>query len=167
MSVAKKGSARVRLPLPPRADRGVFGGICSAISAAGALLSYLKETQMHSLKNITQISFEQSKEFMELDINAVRNLELVRTLRDGKKYGSLLWVLDKTKTSMGARMLQSWVLSPLQDIAAIEYRLGGVEELYKNAGLEPKAIADAVLYAISQPENVDISDMAVRPIKES
>lgn len=107
-------------------------GQFAAVSAAGALLSYLKETQMHSLKNITQISFEQSKEFMELDINAVRNLELVRTLRDGKKYGSLLWVLDKTKTSMGARMLQSWILSPLQDISAIDYRLGGVEELYKN-----------------------------------
>lgn len=107
-------------------------GQSAAIAAAGALLSYLKETQMHSLKNITQIVFEQSEEFMGLDINAVRNLELTRTLRDGKKYGSLLWVLDKTKTSMGARMLQSWVLSPLQDAAAIDRRLDGVEELCRN-----------------------------------
>lgn len=104
----------------------------ASISAAGALVSYLKETQMHSLKNITGIICEKNNEFMALDINAIRNLELTKTLRDGKKYGSLLWVLDKTKTSMGARTLQNWVLSPLQDKEEIEKRLDGVDELFKN-----------------------------------
>ena len=104
----------------------------AAVSAAGALVAYLRETQKHSLGNITQIRLEKSGDFMELDTTAMRNLELTKTLRDGKKYGSLLWVLDKTKTSMGARMLQSWLLSPLQSVKAIEYRLDGVQAFVNN-----------------------------------
>ena len=107
-------------------------GVRSAVSAAGALVAYLRETQMHSLKNITKIRLEKSGEFMEIDVTALRNLEIIRTMRDGKKYGSLLWVLDKTKTSMGARTLQNWLLSPLQNAAAIDYRLDGVSELVAN-----------------------------------
>lgn len=107
-------------------------GAAAEISCAGALVSYLRETQKHSLKNITQIRLEKSGEFMELDVTALRNLEVTKTLRDGKKYGSLLWVLDKTKTSMGARKLQSWILAPLQDVDAINYRLDGVQELVSN-----------------------------------
>jgi DNA mismatch repair protein MutS len=67
--------------------------------------------------------------FMTLDANAVRNLELVRNNAENKKYGSLLWVLDKTKTGMGARMLNRMVLAPLKDVGEINYRLDGVEEL--------------------------------------
>lgn len=101
-------------------------------SAAGALISYLKETQKHALLNITCIKKETSGEYMMLDVNAIRNLELVKTLRDGKRYGSLLWLLDKTRTSMGARKLQSWILSPLTDKNKIEYRLNGVDAFFKN-----------------------------------
>ena len=102
------------------------------ICASGALISYLKETQKHALSNITSIKKENQHDYMMLDVNAIRNLELVKTLRDGKRYGSLLWLLDKTKTSMGARKLQSWILSPLYDKNKINYRLNGVESFYKN-----------------------------------
>ncbi len=104
----------------------------ACISAAGALLSYLKETQKHALTNVNSLKKENAEDFMMLDVNAIRNLELVKTLRDGKKYGSLLWLLDKTKTSMGARKLQNWILSPLADVNTINYRLDGVECLFKN-----------------------------------
>ena len=102
------------------------------VCAAGALVSYLKETQKHTLCNINKIKFENPDNLMMLDVNAIRNLELVKTLRDGKRYGSLLWLLDKTKTSMGARKLQNLILSPLGDIEKINYRLDGVESFYKN-----------------------------------
>lgn len=68
---------------------------------------------------------------MILDVNAIKNLELTRSLRENKRYGTLLWLLDKTKTNMGARTLQNWLLNPLNKPEQIEYRLAGVEELYK------------------------------------
>ncbi len=104
----------------------------ASISAAGALISYLKQTQKHALVNFNGIKNECSGDTMMLDVNAIRNLELVKTLKDGKRYGSLLWLLDKTRTSMGARKLQSWILSPLNNIEQINYRLEGVESLYNN-----------------------------------
>ncbi|MBE7061489.1 MAG: DNA mismatch repair protein MutS [Clostridiales bacterium] len=104
----------------------------ACISVSGALIAYLKQTQKHTLVNINTIKLENSGETMMLDVNAIRNLELVKTLKDGKRYGSLLWLLDKTKTSMGARKLQSWILSPLNDVKAINYRLEAVESLYNN-----------------------------------
>ncbi len=102
------------------------------VCCAGALVSYLRNTQKHALCNINYIKRESSGELMMLDVNAIRNLELVKTLRDGKRYGSLLWLLDKTKTSMGARKLQSWILSPLNDLTKINYRLDGVEAFFNN-----------------------------------
>ncbi len=102
------------------------------ICSAGALIAYFKENQRHALKNINSIKKENVEEIMMLDVNAIRNLELVKTLRDNKNYGSLLWLLDKTKTSMGARKLQNWVLSPLSDVNKIKYRLDGVEAFYNN-----------------------------------
>ena len=107
-------------------------GETAAVCAAGALVEYLKETQKHALKNINGITVEESGEFMGLDLNAVRNLELIRSMRDGKRYGSLLWVLDKTKTGMGSRNLVKWLTSPLQDADKINYRLDGVEEMFSN-----------------------------------
>jgi len=102
------------------------------ISAAGALISYLKETQKHALSNIIKLQFVENDEFLKLDINAIKNLELIKTQKDGKRYGSLLWVIDKTCTNMGARTLNSWVLSPLKDIDKINNRLDGVETLFEN-----------------------------------
>ncbi len=105
----------------------------SIISACGGLLAYLNETQKHALKNINTLEVLNQNEFMALNDSAIRNLELVKTLRDGKKYGSLQWVIDKTQTAMGSRRLVSWLLSPLQSIEKINYRLDGVEELFTNA----------------------------------
>ncbi len=102
------------------------------ICSAGALISYLKLTQKHSLININSIAIKNSSESMMLDTNTIRNLELIKTIRDNKKYGTLLWLLDKTKTSMGARLLNSWILSPLNSAEAIRYRLEGVKHFYND-----------------------------------
>lgn len=108
-------------------------GQSEMISACGSLISYLRKTQKHALKNINGVTVESSSEFMVLDSIALRNLELVKSMRDNKPYGTLLWVLDKTSTSMGTRNLTNWILNPLTDPDKINYRLDGVEELYKNA----------------------------------
>ena len=110
-----------------------LGGKDNMISAAGALVEYLRETQKHSLANITSIRVINKEVFMTLDGNAVRNLELLRSNAEGKKYGSLLWILDKTKTGMGARLLSRIVLTPLKDKKEINERLDGVEEFYNSA----------------------------------
>ena len=75
------------------------------VGGLGALLEYLKETQMHALKNIDSVKLVSEEKFMQLDPNAIRNLELVKNISDNGKYGSLLWLFGKTKTAMGARML--------------------------------------------------------------
>ena len=106
--------------------------IKECICASGALISYLLETQKHSLININSIKKENSSDMLMLDVNAIRNLEVTKTLKDGKRYGSLLWLLDKTKTSMGARKLQNWLLAPLNNIDKINYRLNGVNSLFSN-----------------------------------
>ncbi len=103
------------------------------ISACGSLISYLRRTQKHALKNINGVTVESLSEFMVLDSIALRNLELVKSMRDNKPYGTLLWVLDKTSTSMGTRNLTNWILNPLADPNKINYRLEGVDELYKSA----------------------------------
>ncbi len=103
------------------------------ISAAGALIEYLRETQKHALSNITAIKVINREQYMLLDSIAVRNLELLKNNVENKVYGSLLWVLDKTNTGMGHRMLSRWVLSPLRNVEEIEYRQNGVEEFYNSS----------------------------------
>lgn len=115
----------------------------AAVSACGALLEYLRETQKHALRNIDGVRFVNRGEAMMLDGAAIRNLELVKTIGDGKRKGSLLWLLDKTQTAMGARMLNRIVLEPLRSRERIEYRLQGVEELY-NATVIRIGIADTL-----------------------
>ncbi len=100
-----------------------------AVIAAGALVEYLRDTQKHALKNLTCVRFSERSGYMALDPIAVRNLELIKNNAEGKRYGSLLWLLDRTKTGMGARKLSAMMLSPLFDRAEIEKRLDGVEEL--------------------------------------
>lgn len=102
----------------------------AAICATGALIEYLKDTQKHALKNITGVSYVLSEKYMQLDPTALRNLEIVKTLNEGSKYGSLLWILDKTKTPMGARLLNNAVLYPFCEKQEIDYRLDGVQELF-------------------------------------
>ncbi len=105
------------------------------VSAAGALLEYLKETQKHALKNINNIRRIRCGNYMMLDYNALRNLEIVRSQRDARRYGSLLWLMDKTQTPMGARNVHNWILAPLQEQSEIDYRLDGVQELYESSML--------------------------------
>ena len=102
------------------------------ILAAGALLRYLYETQKSSMSNITHIYPYLTSKFMLLDSATRRNLELAETLTEKQKRGSLLWVLDKTKTAMGARTLRSYIEQPLIDKRQIEERLDAVEELTKD-----------------------------------
>ena len=99
------------------------------ISAVGCLLAYLSDTQKRDLAHLNTLSYYKTGEFMELDLHTRRNLELTESLRNREKKGSLLWVLDKTKTPMGARLLRSWLAKPLLCPIAIKRRLDAVGEL--------------------------------------
>ena len=103
------------------------------IIAAGAILQYLTETQKTSLANLTTLTPYVTGKYMIIDSSTRRNLELCETLREKQKRGSLLWVLDKTKTAMGARMLRSFIEQPLIDKTEINSRLDAIEELNQNA----------------------------------
>ena len=111
---------------------GVADYDCGVI-AAGALLQYLIETQKTSLAHLTHLTRYSTGKYMVLDSSTRRNLELCETLREKQKRGSLLWVLDKTKTAMGARLLRKYVEQPLIDKEEITRRLDAVEELQKEA----------------------------------
>ena len=100
--------------------------------AAGALLKYLYDTQMNALSNITGINVYTVGKYMLLDSSTRRNLELTETMREKKKRGSLLWVLDRTGTAMGARKLHQMIEQPLVDREMIEYRLDAVDRLCQN-----------------------------------
>jgi len=100
-----------------------------AICAINALTEYLTQTQMTSLDHINKITIYSISRYMSLDINARRNLEITEKMRDKSKKGTLLWVLDKTSTSMGGRLLRRWLNDPLIDITEINRRLDGVKEL--------------------------------------
>ncbi len=103
--------------------------------STAALINYILETQKAKMAHIHTINIYTSQEFVDLDAATVRNLELVETMRDKTKRGSLFWVLDNTKTSMGTRMLKQWILRPLVNAASVNNRLCGVEELYNNLSL--------------------------------
>ena len=100
-----------------------------SLRAVGGLLSYLYETQKNKLGHLRQLQYYASGRFMELDLTARRNLELTETLRSKEKRGSLLWVLDKTKTAMGGRLLRRWLEKPLLDPVEIRGRLMAVRDL--------------------------------------
>lgn len=108
------------------------------IIVVGALTQYLLETQKRSMKNINKILTHRKDNFLNLDMNTRRNLEIVEAIRDKKRYGSLLWLLDKTRTPMGARLFRSWLDQPLTDSALINARLDGVEELCKSLIMRDK-----------------------------
>ncbi len=100
-----------------------------AVVAAGALIAYVSDTQKSRLGHLDSIQYYAASDYMHLDMGTRRNLELVETIRDKQKRGSLLWVLDKTKTAMGGRMLRRMVEQPLTDLEAINARLDAVEEM--------------------------------------
>lgn len=105
------------------------------IEAAGLLLEYLKETQKTDLAHIHSMRVYSADDCMILDETTIRNLELISTMRDGEREGSLLFVIDRTSTPMGARRLKNWLLRPLQNKECIEKRLNGVKEIFENATL--------------------------------
>lgn len=132
---------RFRTELAEKAIRKQFGEEAltqlprnnpAATLALGALLDYLYETQKTDLSHIDSLDFYYEGQFMELDLTTRRNLELTETLRGKEKKGSLLWVLDKTKTAMGARCLRSWLERPLLGVNAINRRLDAVDALVNN-----------------------------------
>ena len=103
-----------------------------AVCSINALVEYLQQTQMTNLEHINKIQIYNISKYMCLDINARRNLEITEKLRDKTKKGTLLWVLDKTSTSMGGRLLRRWINDPLIDTTEIQDRLNAVEELKNN-----------------------------------
>ncbi|MCB9209068.1 MAG: DNA mismatch repair protein MutS [Ignavibacteriales bacterium] len=107
------------------------GGIISA----GAILHYLKDTQKSNLAHISKISLYNPSEYMYLDLSTKRNLEILYTMQDGQREGSLISVLDKTKTAMGARLLKKWINAPLRRKDQIIKRLECVEDFFKNKSL--------------------------------
>lgn len=105
------------------------------IAAAGALLLYIQDNHRQSLGHITSFRVYSTAEYMLLDRATRRNLELTETMREGKREGSLLWAIDRTVTSMGARLLSKWINQPLIDLAEIQYRQELVAQLVGDVGL--------------------------------
>ena len=106
-----------------------LGGLPAAVLAAGGLLQTLLQLQKNNLPHLRVLQYYTTGRFMELDMDARRNLELTETMRSKEKKGSLLWVLDKTRTAMGGRMLRSWLEKPLLDVLEITRRHEAVEKL--------------------------------------
>jgi len=104
----------------------------SAVCAAGAMLAYLHATQKTELHQINRVRFLENANFMRLDMTARRNLELCETMRTGERRGSLLWVLDKTKTPMGGRLIRQWINKPLCQKSQIVSRQNAIESLVIN-----------------------------------
>ena len=102
------------------------------LMTAGALLGYIEETQKTDVAFAKGINVYTRGQYLDLDLNTVRNLELVEAMRVKSKRGSLLWVLDKTKTAMGARLLNSWILRPLIDPVRISHRQGAVRDIFSD-----------------------------------
>ena len=117
------------------------------LMAAGALLSYIEETQKTEVSFAKDINVYKRGQYLDIDLNTIRNLELVEAMRTKSKRGSLLWVLDKTKTAMGARLLNSWLLRPLVDPVRISHRQSAVSDMFKNKRLRDElgALLDGML----------------------
>ena len=148
--VENGGEGRFRLAEAERNIRRQFGEEAfdrlprtnpAATMALGGLLHYLYETQKTDLSHINDLDYYEQGRFMELDLTARRNLELTETLRDREKRGSLLWVLDKTRTPMGGRLLRSWLERPLLSVTAIAKRNAAVAALVESTMAREELIA--------------------------
>lgn len=107
----------------------------SGITAAGAVLSYLQETQKQNLSHLNKISEYNPSDYMSLDYSTKRNLEITFSMNDGAREGSLISFLDKTETAMGGRLLKKWISTPLRRLDQIQKRQSSVEELFNNKSL--------------------------------
>ncbi len=112
-----------------------------SLMATGALLNYIKDTQKSDVAFVKEINVYSRGQYLDIDINTRRNLELTEAMRTKEKRGSLLWVLDKTETAMGARLLRSWILKPLIDPAPISKRLAAVGDFVKNTRIRKELSA--------------------------
>lgn len=143
-----------------------LAGYSAGINAAGAVLQYLIETQKNALEHLTHLTPYATSKYMVMDTSTRRNLELVETLREKTKRGSLLWVLDKTKTAMGARLLRNDMEQPLVDPVEINTRLDAVEELvgslilreeireYLSAVYDLERLAGKISYRTANPKDL-------------
>ena len=122
----------------------------NCVIALGALLEYFKETQMRDLMHMRMPRLIKDDQFMYLDTNTRRNLEIEASMRDGSKYATLLWVLDNTCTAGGARLLRSWIRLPLQNKSEIEKRQDMIESLVKNP-----AIMTELKLALDQIQDIE------------
>lgn len=113
-------------------DDAGLGDEPAAVCASGALLRYISETQKTDMAHIRKIDLFSGGRYMELDWATRRSLELTESMRTGEKRGSLLWVLDKTKTPMGGRLMRAWIERPLLSPVAIKRRLSAVDELFRD-----------------------------------
>lgn len=113
-------------------DDAGLGDEPAAVCASGALLRYIRETQKTDMAHIRRIDLFSGGRYMELDWATRRSLELTESMRTGEKRGSLLWVLDKTKTPMGGRLMRAWIERPLLSPVAIKRRLSAVDELFRD-----------------------------------
>ncbi len=144
-------------------------------------ISYLAENGMDKLKSVDKINYYTSSRFMGLDISSVRNLELLETMRGKTKRGSLLWVLDKTKTAMGKRLLRSWLIQPLLNPSEIIMRHNAVDEIYCDAVLrgemteymtgifDIERLMTRVVYGVANPkelQNLSRTISRFAPIKQ-
>lgn len=122
--------------------QNIAQGISShGVIALGVSLDYLYAVQKTQLENVREVDFYSDARFMKLDFSARRNLELVETMRNREKKGSLLWVLDKTKTAMGKRLIRSYIEQPLINCVAIIKRQNAVAELVHNAQMRDEIVA--------------------------
>ncbi len=104
----------------------------AVVCAVGAMLDYIKDTQKKDISYINKLSLYSNGQYLELDVNTRRNLELTESLRTKEKKGTLLWVLDKTRSSIGARLLRKWIEHPLINASAIARRQNAIEEFYNS-----------------------------------
>ncbi len=159
------GSARERLlkhfQVASLDALGIDRGMQAAAQAAGALLKYLSDTQMTDLRHILTLRVLSETDTMPLDAGTRRNLELTQSLRGGTAYGSLLWLLDRTATAMGGRLLRSWVEQPLTKKDAILTRLEAVKALY-----EEPVTAETLLSYLNQVYDMErlLSRVAYRTL---
>ena len=137
----REAENNIRLQFGEEAQRNLPAGNPAAAMALGGLLHYLYETQKTDLSHINTLDYYEEGRFMELDLTARRNLELTETLRGKEKKGSLLWVLDKTKTPMGARCIRSWLERPLLSVTAINRRSSAVAALVDHTIAREELIA--------------------------
>ena len=128
----KEAEQSIRTQFGEEALSRLPAGNPAAVLALGGLLHYLYETQKTDLSHLNDLDYYEQGRFMELDLTARRNLELTQTLRSKEKKGSLLWVLDKTRTPMGARCLRGWLERPLLSVTAIRRRNAAVAALVED-----------------------------------